>query len=98
MSLIINHALSDIWNPVAGLWQSSAFRRASRSFLVMAYRIFFSHGGEDTYIVQLLGPKVETSGATVFLDAGLIKYGDDFRKKIFAELNECDELLVLLTP
>jgi hypothetical protein len=40
----------------------------------MAYRIFFSHGGEDTYIVQLLGPKVETSGATVFLDAGLIKY------------------------
>jgi hypothetical protein len=63
------------------------------------YRIFFSHGGEDTYIVkQFLRPKVEASGATVFLDAGRIEYGEDFRKTIFAELFGCDELLVLLTP
>jgi hypothetical protein len=63
------------------------------------YRIFFSHGGDDTFIVKdFLRPKVESSGATVFLDAGRIEYGEDFRATIFAELSGCDELLVLLTP
>jgi TIR domain len=62
------------------------------------YRLFFSHGGDDTYIVEeFLKPKVEGSGATVFLDAGKIEYGDDFRKQILAELAQCDELLVLFT-
>jgi TIR domain len=63
------------------------------------YRIFFSHGGDDTYIVNdFLRPQVERTGATVFLDAGGIEYGEDFRRIIFAELCGCDELLVLLTP
>jgi hypothetical protein len=63
------------------------------------YRIFFSHGSDDTFIVkEFLKPKVESSGASVFLDAGLIEYGDDFREIIFRELSLCDELLVLLTP
>jgi TIR domain len=63
------------------------------------YRLFFSHGGDDTFIVKdFLRPKVERSGATVFLDAGRIDYGDDFRRTIFVELSVCDELLVLLTP
>ena len=63
------------------------------------YRIFFSHGGDDTFIVkEFLKPKLETSGARVFLDAGRIEYGDDFRETILQELSRCDELLVLLTP
>ena len=62
------------------------------------YRIFFSHGGEDKYIVEhFLKPKVESTGAYVFLDAGEIEYGDDFRQLIFDELRLCDELLVLFT-
>jgi len=62
------------------------------------YRIFFSHGGEDKYVVEhFLKPKVESSGAAVFLDTGAIKYGDDFRDLILTELRNCDELLVLLT-
>ena len=62
------------------------------------YRVFFSHGGEDTYIVEeFLKPKVVDSGATVFLDAGRIEYGDNFRDLILKELSTCDELLVLLT-
>lgn len=65
---------------------------------VKPYRLFFSHGGDDTYIVQqFLKPKVESSGAAVFLDAGKIEYGDDFRQLILAELAQCDELLVLFT-
>jgi hypothetical protein len=62
------------------------------------YRVFFSHGGDDTYIVQqFLKPKVEESGAGVFMDAGQIEYGEDFRKTILNELLICDELLVLFT-
>jgi hypothetical protein len=62
------------------------------------YRLFLSHGGDDTYIVDhFLKPKVEGSGAAVFLDAGEIAYGDDPRKRILKELVECDELLVFLT-
>lgn len=63
------------------------------------YRLFFSHGGDDTFIVkEFLKPKVEGSGAVVFLDAGRLEYGDDFRATIFDELVRTDELLVLLTP
>jgi hypothetical protein len=62
------------------------------------YRVFFSHGGDDTYIVKnFLKPKVEASGAYVFLDDGKIEYGDDFRELILRELTLCDELLVLFT-
>jgi hypothetical protein len=63
------------------------------------YRLFLSHGGEDTFIVkEFLCPKVESSGATVFLDAGRLAYGDDFRETILQELARADEILVLLTP
>ncbi len=66
--------------------------------MVEPYRIFFSHGGEDIYIVEhFLKPKVVASGATVFLDAGRIEYGDNFRDLILEEQSACDELLVLLT-
>lgn len=62
------------------------------------YRLFFSHGGDDTYVVEhFLKPKVERSGAIVFLDAGQIQYGDDFRQLILEELAQCEELLVLFT-
>ena len=63
-----------------------------------SYRVFFSHGGDDTYVVEhFLKPKVEASGATVFLDAGRIEYGDDFRNAILSELARSDGLLVLFT-
>lgn len=69
-------------------------------FLIMKpYKVFISHGGDDTFIVnKYLKPDVEGSGAEVFLDAGKIKYGDDFREKILSELSACDELMVLFTP
>ena len=63
-----------------------------------AYRLFFSHGGDDTYVVEhFLKPKLETAGAQVFLDAGQVQYGDDFRRMILDELAQCQELLVLFT-
>jgi hypothetical protein len=63
------------------------------------YRLFFSHGGDDTYIAECyLKPTFEKSGAYVFIDAGLIKYGDPFRKQILDEIRACNELIALLTP
>ena len=62
------------------------------------YRLFFSHGGDDKYIVKkLLVPLAAGSGATVFLDNGEISYGDDFRLRLLEELKRCEELLVLFT-
>jgi len=44
-----------------------------------------------------LGPRSKVP-ERLFVDAGRIEYGEDFRNTIFAELSGCDELLVLLTP
>ncbi|ETX06386.1 MAG: hypothetical protein ETSY2_17400 [Candidatus Entotheonella gemina] len=66
--------------------------------MIESYRIFFSHGGEDTYIVtNFLQPRIEATGAFVFVDDGQIEYGDDFQGRILEELRGCKELLVLLT-
>ena len=63
------------------------------------HRVFFTHGGEDAYVVEhFLKPKVERTGATVFVDIAQIDYGDNFRELILGELSQCSELLVLLTP
>ena len=48
-------------------------------------------------VSHLFKPKVEAAGASVFVDAGEIQYGDDFRNTILDELERCDELLILLT-
>jgi hypothetical protein len=67
--------------------------------LTKTYRVFFSHGVDDTYFVKrFLKPDVESSGASVFLDSGQIEYGDDCREIILKELSLCDELLVFFTP
>jgi len=63
-----------------------------------AYRIFFSHGSEDKYIVNFLKNRLEDSGACVFADTVEIQYGDNFQKIVIDELMKVDELLVLLTP
>jgi len=62
------------------------------------YRVFLSHGGGDSFIVKHITPELEATGASVFVDKGEIKYGDNFRKRIFDELAVCDELLIIVTP
>lgn len=62
------------------------------------YRVFLSHGGGDSFIVKHVTPELEATGASVFVDKGEIKYGDDFRDRIFAELQACHELLIIITP
>lgn len=62
------------------------------------HRVFLSHGGGDSFIVKHVTPELEATGARVFVDKGEIKYGDDFRERIFSELAVCNELLLIVTP
>lgn len=62
------------------------------------YGVFFCHGSADKHKVEKeLKPKLEETGAYVFLDDGEIQFGDDFREKIIAGLIACDEIVVFLT-
>lgn len=64
----------------------------------MDYRVFVSHGGGDSFLVSdYFVPKLENSGAGVFVDSGEIEHGDDFRTRLIDELRITDELFVLLT-
>ena len=64
-----------------------------------SYSVFLSHGSGDKYIVsRFIKPRIESVGARVFLDEGGIEYGEDFRKKIFAELVLSSEIVVFFTP
>jgi hypothetical protein len=62
------------------------------------YRIFISHSKEDTFVVEdAIKPKIDALGAKVFVAVAEIEFGDDIRGKIFEELKQCDELVVLCT-
>jgi TIR domain len=63
------------------------------------YRVFFSHGGADSFIVKdYFKPKIESSGASVFFAKGERIFGNDFRTQILEELRKCDEIVVYFTP
>jgi predicted RNase H-related nuclease YkuK (DUF458 family) len=65
---------------------------------VTRYKVFISHGSGDNFIVQdSLVPRLEQSGAEVFIDDGNIDFGADFRERIVSELHRSQELLVFLT-
>lgn len=62
------------------------------------YRVFLSHRKHDRlFAEESLKPRIEAAGASVFLDADEIAYGENFRASILNELKLCDEMLVLLT-
>ncbi|HVF97195.1 MAG TPA: toll/interleukin-1 receptor domain-containing protein [Flavisolibacter sp.] len=64
----------------------------------MAYKVFISHGSDDTWVAQQIEKQILHLGATTFLDASVIEGGDKFEDEIFGEIPNSDELFVLLTP
>src|SRR5947209_12349068 len=63
------------------------------------YRVFLSHGGGDKYVARnLVAPKMQEAGASVFLDLVEVSFGANFRGQIFQELKRSHELCILLTP
>lgn len=62
------------------------------------YRVFVSHGGEDTWVASQIALGIEQAGATAFLDRRDIAAGDNFKRRIHEEIPKCNELLALFTP
>ena len=61
-------------------------------------KVFISHSSVDTWIAKQLASHITKCGASTFLDEASIEHGDDFEQKILDAAENCDELLVLLTP
>ena len=64
----------------------------------MAYKIFISHGWSDRWVAGQIEKRIRELGATTFIDVNDIERGDDIEERIFSEMPDCDELLVLFTP
>ncbi len=63
------------------------------------YKIFISHGSEDSWVASQIARRIrQDARAETFLDVFDIAKGDDFETKIFEMLPNCDELVALLTP
>lgn len=88
-----NRVVGDV-GLTAALTTSEGLARANGT-----YRVFISHGSADGILVtDLIAPRVIDAGANVFVDSINVEFGGDYHDKIFAELEHCHELCVLLTP
>jgi len=61
-------------------------------------KVFVSHGYRDAWIAQQMARCIHDIGAATFIDVYDITTGDEFEKRIWEGLLECDELLALFTP
>ena len=62
------------------------------------YKIFVSHGSHDSWIAEQIAKSIHSTGAVSFLDEKNIPKSRDFKKRIYNEIKESDELVVLITP
>lgn len=56
------------------------------------YRVFVSHGGDDSWVAGQIALGIENCGAQAFLDTRDIAAGDNFKARIHEEIPNCDEL------
>jgi hypothetical protein len=61
-------------------------------------RVFVSHGSGDAWVAQQMARCIGDQGAMAFLDVNDVETGDDFKRRIKAEIARSDELVALLTP
>jgi hypothetical protein len=71
---------------------------ARRHMPVNGYKVFVSHGSNDSWIAAQIAKSVRDSGAHVFLDETDIPKGGNFTKRIHEEIAASNELIALLTP
>jgi hypothetical protein len=60
-------------------------------------RVFISHGSRDTWIAQQMSRCITDCGAETFIDVNDVASGDDFKKRIQAEIARADEMVALFT-
>jgi len=62
------------------------------------FLVFLSHSSKDDWVARQLARQIEHARASCFLDVIELEGGDDFERRIKAALQECLELVVLITP
>jgi len=63
------------------------------------YKVFISHGSEDKWVAQQIGRRIrEDCGAETFLDVDDVATGDNFERRIHAEIKKSRELVALFSP
>lgn len=62
------------------------------------YKIFVSHGSDDSWIAAQIARRVQELGADTFLDETNIPKGANFRQIIHSEIAQSDEVIALFTP
>jgi hypothetical protein len=62
------------------------------------YKIFLSHGSDDSWIATQIARRVQEVGAVPFLDETNIPKGANFKKSIHDEIKQSRELIALFTP
>jgi TIR domain len=66
---------------------------------MMAHNVFVSHGWHDRWIARQIASEIRArAGAEVFIDIFDIKSGDRIEERVHAGLENCTELISLLTP
>ncbi len=64
----------------------------------MIYSIFISHGWHDRWIARQMARLVEANGASAFINIFDIKKGDRIEERVREGVENCHELVALLTP
>jgi hypothetical protein len=62
------------------------------------YRVFISHGSDESWIALQVGRRIEELGAEAFLDEVHIPKGSNIKGIIHREIEKSDELVALFTP
>jgi TIR domain len=62
------------------------------------YRVFISHGTQDTWVAGQIAKSIREVGAVPFLDATDIPKGAKFKQMVHREIGSSDELIALFTP
>ena len=62
------------------------------------YLVFISHSSKDRWIARQMARLIEERDIKTFLDEKDIQGGDLLSESIKKKIQECDELLVLLSP
>ena len=62
------------------------------------YKLFVSHGSDDSWIAAQIAKRAQELGADTFLDETNIPKGSNFKQIIHSEIAQSDEVIALFTP
>jgi len=62
------------------------------------YKVFVSHGSDDSWLAGQIAKEIKEAEAEPFLDETHIPKGANFKKRLHEEIADSSELLALFTP